>query len=253
MANKFFRDRLLISIAGAVRSAQQARALDHPGMVGRLREIAVQQLFEPLFPSNFAIGTGKIVDSQGRESAQTDLVVYSPALVAPLFYAPQEGLFPVETCFFAIEVKSRLDRSTMEKVVENARRIGKLQPLLGGRAVPTEGLIPSLLFAFETDLKNSTEFDRYCDIDANAYTNPALSSFCVAGRGYWMFSRRPAIPSWVSRPTDIEHEEVLDWLGSVVHSLPDQLEARGRPTLGSYLWDDPEYTSHPRPADGDAT
>lgn len=45
-------------------------------------------------------------------------------------------------------------------------------------------MIP-LLFAYDTELKNKDELERYRELDAEADTNPIIPVFCVVGRGYW--------------------------------------------------------------------
>ena len=82
--------------------------VDHPGMKGKIREIAVKNLFKPLLTKNIAIGSGKIVDHRGIQSKETDVILYSNDIHPAILYSEHDdiGLFPVETCLYAIEVKS---------------------------------------------------------------------------------------------------------------------------------------------------
>ncbi len=102
MANPIFRQRAIDLVRGAIREAQSASLLDHSGLVGRVREIVVNNLVKPFLPSAFDVGTGKIADSKGFQSRETDLVIYSKAVLPPVLYSERDGVFPAEASFYAI-------------------------------------------------------------------------------------------------------------------------------------------------------
>ncbi len=192
---------------------------------------------------DIAIGRGKIVDATGQESSETDLIVYCPRLVAPLLYAPTEGLFPVEACFFAIEVKTVLTATEIKDSLAKARQLRKLRLSSGKTAPPVAQAVWFLLFAFSSDLveDGKGELHRYRELDEHADTDPLVCGLCVAGRGQWIFSRVQSPPQWFTGERRVEHDEILDFVGGVVHSLPDNIAARGSPSLGKYLLEDKPY------------
>lgn len=208
-------------------------------MQGRMREVALNQLFKPLLPSDVTVGTGKIVDADGRQSAQTDVVIYSPRLLPALLYAPEEGLFPVEACFFAIEVKTTVSAAEVRSSIEKIRRLRELQLSSGNTGGGVPMAVTTLLFAYDTDLavEGTTELERYRSLDPDADTAPLIEGICVVGRGYWIFSR-PGGSHWFQAKSTVEHDEVIDFLGGVVNSLPEKMAARGLPSLGNYLLED---------------
>lgn len=108
MGNQIFRDRLENSIDHALREARNCSRLDHPGLIGRFRQIMVEQLLQPLLPEGFHIGSGKVTDAKGNLSAEADIIIYDRRSVPPILYAKTEGVFPIETVYYSIEVKSKL-------------------------------------------------------------------------------------------------------------------------------------------------
>jgi len=100
--------------------------------------------------------------------------------------------------------------------------------LSSGRALaPVSLAVPSLFFAYGSDLvtDGETELERYRGLDAKADSDPALQGICVVGRGYWICSG--AEPGcWMTSETRGEHEEVIDFLGGIVNSLPEKMSKR---------------------------
>ncbi len=86
VSNEIFRKRMDASIERAMNEAADCRGLDHQGLVGEVRQILVENLLKPLLPEGVQIGTGKITDSMGRLSAQTDVIIYDRRTVPPVLY-----------------------------------------------------------------------------------------------------------------------------------------------------------------------
>src|SRR5207249_4251847 len=124
------------------------------------REIAIHQLIAPLLSSEFRIGTGKVADHAGELSSETDLIIYSSKTIPPILFSDQLGVFPLDSCFAAIEIKSRLTGAELTEVVKNSRNLRQLKHVSGhfdpaGRGVPhdVQALVCSL-FAFGSDLSS---------------------------------------------------------------------------------------------------
>ena len=125
----FYRERISLAVRGAIAEARLAAELHHPGLIGTAREILVERLLRPVLPAFLEFGTGKITDSEGRQSRQTDIVVYSPDIMPASLYDNHTGIFPIEACFYSIEVKSTISSTELRKVVDNATQLYTLQPL----------------------------------------------------------------------------------------------------------------------------
>lgn len=77
MPNDLIRKAHISNIRSALEKAADAEGIDHPGVKGRAREIFLKEILQPIIPPYVEFGSGKIVDSQGQNSGEIDVVVYS--------------------------------------------------------------------------------------------------------------------------------------------------------------------------------
>lgn len=246
MANMMYRKIVGDNIDNAIRCAQAASDVDHPGMVGSIREIALKHLFRPLLTDVVDTGTGKIIDSTGTKSDQIDVIIYCTDINPPILYdegRSDMGLFPAETCLYAIEVKSQASAGELRKAIENAKSVFQMEFISGyydiynhpiGHIV--QRIVPAF-FAFGSDLKEGgkTELERYLELDSNGRTRPAIRVICVIGKGYWYFHENES--AWYYWEPTSDHGEVISFLGGILNSIPDHISSRGHPRFGIYLID----------------
>lgn len=246
MANIMYRKLVKDNIDNAIRYAQSASDVDHPGMVGSIREIALKHLFRPLLTDVVDTGTGKIIDSTGNQSKQIDVIIYSKDINPPVLYDEGRsdiGLFPAETCLYAIEVKSQASAGELRKAIENAKSVFQMKFLSGHYDKydnPIHHMVQHIVpafFAFGSDLKEGgkTELERYLELDCNGRTSPAIRVICVIGKGYWYF--RESESAWYYWEPTLDHGEVISFLGGILNSIPDHISSRGHPRFGNYLID----------------
>lgn len=239
MPNEIFRRRLQAAVQDARRCYADTALVDHMGLRGRVREIVAGDLLTHVLPAPFEIGTGKIVDSNGVQSAETDVIVYSKSVLPPILYSPRDGVFPAEACFLALEVKSRLSAAELDDTIGKAKRLREISYIPGVHSLDHEaiphGLTPviSALFAFDSDLVGKSELDRYAERDPDWQENPLVRAICVVGRGYFWFSLERA--AWIVHPATDDAEEVVEFLALASNTCVHSLQRRGRPRLGKYL------------------
>ena len=129
----------------------------------------------------------------------------------------------------------------MKQTIENARSIHNLvaylpRHYLAGKQIRRKG-IPrpvTTLLALSSDLsgEGKSELDRYLEIAQETDNGSStLTAFCVVGRGYW----HNGGDGWYYVEPSQEHEEVLDFLGGVVNTLPEILSWKGRVSYGGYI------------------
>jgi hypothetical protein len=240
-----FRRTFITNCRAALEQAAEAGALGHPGLVGQAREIFVTRMLTPTLPPEVKLGTGQLVASNGAKSPQIDVVLYAPAILPPWLYDPSSGMFPIESCLYWVEVKSRLNAATLFQAIENARRTGDL-PLIQTehwRAVSTHKLVDGfvtatpnpipVLFALGSDLISSAEAEmmRYRALDEQADIRPAFRVICVVGRGYWYFGDT----RWLHVAASPDLDEVMSFLAGLTNTVPQLLAAKGRPRFGRYI------------------
>jgi len=121
-----------------------SKQTSHPGERGRAREDAVRTFLRQYLPGRVGVGQGLLVDHLGRTSRECDVVLYD-AQSTPVFHVSDTvRLFPAETVFLVLQVKSRLSKSHLQSAVDNLASVARLsrssepaQPLLGGFAIST--------------------------------------------------------------------------------------------------------------------
>jgi hypothetical protein len=99
----------------------------HMGDRGSYREAIIRDFLRPFLPDCYGLSTGEVFSVDGAQSAQVDVVVYDAVFSAALFKNGPQQLFPAESVFGAVEVKSDLNSTELERACENARRLKVLQ------------------------------------------------------------------------------------------------------------------------------
>jgi hypothetical protein len=142
-----------------------------------------------------------MVDHQGGESPEVDVVIYDRSVLAPLFYGEQAKVVPVDACIYAIEVKTTLTATEASDALTKAERIAGLAYVseLTRLGRPHSRVVTGL-FAFNSDLTGPGQddvqrlTDRRSDVrhpeiafiegDWFNIDAPALKVLCVADRCY---------------------------------------------------------------------
>jgi Domain of unknown function (DUF6602) len=106
------------------------RTLPHHGERGSNTEEYFRQVLRRTLPHRYSIGTGFMICSEPgvQPSFQTDIVIYDEFLNSPLFRELAASVFPIETVYATIEIKSALSAKDIKQSVEaiaNIRRLGK--------------------------------------------------------------------------------------------------------------------------------
>ena len=239
LANQLFRGRLVNSIRHALDEARTVGDVQHPGLIGRYRELLAANVLRPMLPVDYAIGSGKIVDSTGRMTSEIDLVIFHRNAIPPILWSDRDGVFPVESCLYAIEVKSRLTGAEIQDCIRKARLALLLKERHRSRGyelLKTELMFA--LFSFESDKANvAEEVQRYCQLDSSGLTEPAVNVICVAGKSYAYFDAMHN--EWRGLAASTDHDEVIQFVAGVANTVlaASGIRAQGL-GLGPYLMDD---------------
>ena len=84
------RERILTERLKAIRAA-----FKHGGLKGSAVEQEFRNLFVELLPSNIGVDTGVVIDSDGNQSKQVDIVCFDKAKTPTFFSGGGAKLFPV--------------------------------------------------------------------------------------------------------------------------------------------------------------
>lgn len=188
-----------------------------------------------MLPAGFNIGTGKIVDTEGRQSSEADLIIYNRSVLPPVLYSDRDGIFPVESCYYAIEVKSQLTAANIRDALEKGRAL--LQLNWTGKQptdFPNRAPVVLVLVAFDSDLaESSSEIERYTQYDPTWDRDPVIKALCVVGRGYWY--HKQSDNGWVGCGPTTEHDEVIDLVSGIVNTILKSPPSQRAALLGHYL------------------
>lgn len=236
---------------------EEARAtFAHSGDKGASLENSFRAFLKEYLPRRLEVGYGEIIDSKGRRSKQTDVVIVNED--HPFTFTPDlPGLFFVEGVCAAGEVKASLTSEGLRNALENSWHFKKL------RIEPGEGTIirtnpsdrdrfykcpPWFLVAFESQLSLASIRARIEEfIEERAVeTNGLVDAVFVLGRG-WVINfgdgkgalqfrtlNGVLISGWIHKDSDLVLFDLLGWLSAVMPRM-----IRFEPILPQYIF--PRY------------
>ena len=85
-----------------------SRLFTHMGDRGSFRESIIKEFLRPFLPECYGLSSGEIFSCNGEQSAQVDIIAYDAIFSTILFRNGPPQLFPAESVFGSIEVKSNL-------------------------------------------------------------------------------------------------------------------------------------------------
>lgn len=161
-------------MAGLIAESNELNiVIAHNGLRGSAREVFIEEFLQPFLPPDIGIGTGEIINHNGKRSKQIDVVLYNKGLIPPFISRNSNiGLFPWECVIVAIEVKSTINASVCDDILLNAHSVQKVVTetslkgaLIGGIEDPADAqyrsAIPYYVFAFSSDQdKKHKEWSR---------------------------------------------------------------------------------------------
>ena len=171
--------------------------------------------------------------------------------MAPLLYGQEGavGLYPVEACYYAIEVKSKATTPEIRKAITVAKSVCDLTyvPEFCVDSLPRERAIP-VLFALDSTTRSwEVDRDRWRNEQGDSrysiaailpgqapqrFEIPPLRIACVIGRGYGYFNRQS---QWSWLPAGDDRREVLGLMAGIANSLPQLAAGRFGLPFGHYF------------------
>ena len=103
--------------------------IKHNGSKGDMRENSLKKfLQEGRFPSKYDIRSGEIVTPQNNTTRQCDLIIYDRLEGVPLIYDESTQVYPIDTIYAVVEVKSKLSKDKLIEALENIKSIKSIVP-----------------------------------------------------------------------------------------------------------------------------
>ncbi len=111
------------TVRALAEMAKGLSGIEHRLTKGQFREFLVSRILSAFLTSEFGIGTGIVVNKNGQESNQTDIIIYDNRILLPFIKEQGLGVYPAESVIATIEVKSHLTKSALLKAEEDARKL----------------------------------------------------------------------------------------------------------------------------------
>jgi hypothetical protein len=112
---------------------------EHQGLKGEGNENALKNLLIKFLPKKYGIGTGIVIDRNGKQSKQCDIIIYDNQNYPELLSLTSVKLFPVDLVYAVIEVKTKLDSEKSKIAIDNIKSVKKLDFIKASfRTIPTE-------------------------------------------------------------------------------------------------------------------
>ena len=120
-------DALRIANSDIKAQFEKSSLFTHSGEKGQVREEIISNLLRPFLPECFGLGTGQVFDLNDNMSKQIDIVVYDAIHSNVLLKNHKSNLFPCESIYGLIEIKSNLSTDELLKSLDNIASIKQLQ------------------------------------------------------------------------------------------------------------------------------
>lgn len=111
---------------GLTAKFQQSVQINHHGGKGDNREDAFVDFLRDYLPNKYGTGRGEVISSNNDVSGELDIVIYDKDH-CPLFLKSQShSLYPIESVFGAISMKSHLDSAELKDAYQNIVSLKKI-------------------------------------------------------------------------------------------------------------------------------
>ena len=127
-------ERFDLEAAFADQEAQMAATLtrgrritNQSGIVGDATEDAWMGMLCEFLPGRYGVASGKVVDSQGHQSEQIDLIIHDTYYSPLMFSIGNDRFVPVESVYAVLEVKQTLNKENLDYAAKKAESVRRLQ------------------------------------------------------------------------------------------------------------------------------
>jgi hypothetical protein len=120
----------MVSATARLQAAQQI--IRHNPTRGSAAESALRTLLREFLPLRCGIGSGFLLDPNGTQSQQLDIIVFDQLDSAPLYRDGDLVIVSPKSAYLVLEVKSILNREDLKDAVENVASAKRLNPQARG-------------------------------------------------------------------------------------------------------------------------
>ncbi len=239
----YILDKLRGSARLAIDEAKNTEKVGNTDVVGRLREILIENVLGPWLPPYVSCGTGAVLDDVTVAHPQNDIVIFDTSLVPPILVGSRskEGAFLYNGTLVRIEVKSKLKKADVTNFVHACKEMCKLHFVRpeGGWLDDVSDPLPkmwgplNMLFAYTSDLSGEdadADCRRVQEVMRAENVEPSsglVSALCIPGKGLWKPARKDG--PW-HKLNSAKAEDHLAWFVAVVSNVcfSEHIKRQGR-------------------------
>lgn len=111
----------------ATRLQSNRAILDHPLAKGLATEEGWREMLERYLPKRYCVSKAFVIDADGSQSQEIDLVIYDRQYSPFLFEQDGAIFIPAESVYAVFEVKQELSSATVTDAIEKAASVRKLR------------------------------------------------------------------------------------------------------------------------------
>ena len=153
--------------------------VDHPVTIGDGAEANWLEMLQDHLPHRYQAEKAFVIDSQGQQSEQIDIVIYDRQYTPELYNVATQKVVPAEGVYAVLEVKQTFDKGNVAyagRKVSSVRRLTRtsapiihaggqyeprpISPIFGGILTTESGWKPPFGAPFETSLVESESDQR---------------------------------------------------------------------------------------------
>ncbi len=118
----------------------------HPGGKGGLREDAFKTFLRDYLPQRYAVDSGEVISPDNKVSGELDAIIYDPQHCPAFIKSTAHSVFPVESIYGAISIKSHLNSAELKDAYKNIASLKAILRRESFTAIPIPGLAMGLGF-----------------------------------------------------------------------------------------------------------
>ena len=101
--------------------ANDLKDLKHDLTKGELKELFVGRILKSFLTTQFEVGSGIVINLEGGQSRQTDIVIYDNRIIPPFIKEQNLGIYCAESVIATIEIKTTLNKGELVGAEEAAK------------------------------------------------------------------------------------------------------------------------------------
>jgi len=184
---------------------------------GELKELFVARVLRSFLTSQFEIGSGIIMNLEGGQSCQTDVVIYDNRIIPPFIKEQSLGIYPAESVIATIEIKTTMSKGELTDAQNAAKTLWDVF-----ETVPYGFKPLCTVFSFEggfSELANEETGKEWLAENAKC-----LFNICVAKKYCWA---NVGTKGWFRTAHDSEtYEEVKRFIALLLDNVRTKAQER---------------------------